>query len=393
MRPCPKCRLFAYCAYSEENCEQEDWKFFHRHECPFFLMMKQSNVRARDLSRLDSYPLSLRLYLTLRAEPLLADKQFDGPDDKHKSFNELTLGPDNELDDQEFETLMQLCCTVDPEFVVKGDMVLFKQVFRKVKVYATRMHGYKAQDSQVGTGIAMQTWTMRHDCRSNCMAVVDSLNVSIAACRNLDRPDDERTVNYLDFILPKDQRRALLFQMFGFWCECDWCERDESAEERDELRQVHEYDTNVADALAACRCRSTDSPEFRKMVSVRFEGLKSVLSLKQKYLGPEHVYLALELTQMIRLTKGATDLQHYDYYFRKDLVDQLEKGLPEEEIGSLPIRSILRQTKIEYTHLDENWVRQYRYDRAERAKKEKDPNYVNWTDRSIAPIPRTHWNL
>ncbi|KZS97133.1 SET domain-containing protein [Sistotremastrum niveocremeum HHB9708] len=91
--------------------------------------------------------------------------------------------------------------------------------------------------SSIGISISPVAALINHSCEPNAVIVfprssqsaqMDEPVLKVVTLRDLD-PNEEILTSYIDTVLPRDQRQALLKETYHFTCQCSLCTRDYSA--------------------------------------------------------------------------------------------------------------------------------------------------------------------
>ena len=168
--------------------------------------------------------LSLRLYLLLRRQPELLDRPFPLHNGDVRCIRDMESNAKDILNTQQFQGIINYFIfydikDYDPELLLKVYGILQCNAFG-IDCY----DGGEDNDRDVliesrGSGLYIEASVFDHDCVPNACASGDGLNLEIRALRNIS-PGEKITIDYLQDVLPREERQTMLQERYFFKCQC-----------------------------------------------------------------------------------------------------------------------------------------------------------------------------
>ena len=223
LKKCSQCNYVRYCS---RDCQTKAWKS-HKKECEYIK------------SKLDIFSKVLPLNSLL----LLRTLEINESEKQKQGIVDTELCPELEMLESHHDKFLQLKLsdtknnaydivtkTYSPFLQDRGYTVTERTLFDvhcKLAVNANAFQG--EQGETVSSGLFPEQTLLNHSCRPNCLNCFRGLEVLLVANRDIKR-GEELTINYIDVIKPVWERRAMLEEKSHFFCVCERCLEEESAE-------------------------------------------------------------------------------------------------------------------------------------------------------------------
>nr|XP_027199729.1 N-lysine methyltransferase SMYD2-B-like [Dermatophagoides pteronyssinus] len=216
---CPGCRKVYYCS---TDCQMKAWYRLHRIECPILAKREPMQFENEGIDYMQR--LTLRLYL------LMTSKDENNPSGQKRSFTLPHNGQKRMIDDMETHS-EQLKDSEQFGGIINYfkfykiddyDHELLLKCYGLLHVNSFGIDCYDTDNLTIdhrGCGLYLEASVFDHSCVPNACAAGDSLTLEIRALRPI-RPGDLIYLDYIQDILPKDERIKHLEERYFFTCQC-----------------------------------------------------------------------------------------------------------------------------------------------------------------------------
>lgn len=234
--------------YCSKECQVEDWKKCHKHECRHVKKMVETKSSILDDCQDMMY---FRFCIKTLDDEDISEKVwnlFDGSERKIDDFVDHVQDM-KENTPERFSTMVSFAKEIMKlDIGLNLETVLKRCGQVKINSFAIQNELSGGGNEVIGYGLFMDASNINHSCRSNAVRVFDGSTMEIRAWRDIDTNVEEVTLSYINCQEPREQRKQSLRQYYYFDCQCEWC-ATETDWERDcqrLLRLVNELPVALA---------------------------------------------------------------------------------------------------------------------------------------------------
>ncbi|KAH7639915.1 hypothetical protein DERF_015997 [Dermatophagoides farinae] len=218
---CPGCHKVYYCS---NDCQMKAWYRLHRIECSILAKREPMQFENQGIDYMQR--LTLRLYLLMTSkddnngDKTGLQRSFTLPHNgQQRIIDEMETHSEQLKDSDQFRGIINYFKFYQ---IDDYDAELLLQCYGLLHVNSFGIDCYDTDNLTIdhrGCGLYIEASVFDHSCMPNACAAGDGLALEIRALRPI-RPGDLIYLDYVQDILPKDQRIKHLEERYFFTCKC-----------------------------------------------------------------------------------------------------------------------------------------------------------------------------
>ncbi|XP_054165826.1 N-lysine methyltransferase SMYD2-A-like [Oppia nitens] len=324
LKKCSKCGKLNYC---DQTCQRHDWPF-HKLECPVISKYKLLNFEKQGYDYMQR--MVLRLYLMCVSKPELLNRQFPLHNGLYRSLNNMESHSKEIEPTKAFEGIVNYFKL----YSINGyDRQLLLKLYGILQINAFGIDSYDEERGicHCASGLYIEGSVFDHNCQSNACASGEGLILEIRALRDINI-DEVITIDYIQNILPKEERHSILMDRYYFKCQCFKCQSDfDEKFDFQKFNKLQKESEIIDSSISAVNCRTRHEfvrqyyPHFHPNYTYfLYESLKYKLSLLRTNHNLnankiQHKKLVKEVKDNMKVTHG---LNHTFYKMLVSVIKQ-----------------------------------------------------------------------
>lgn len=204
--------------YCSVNCQRDDWREYHKHECQIFDVMKTKLEISTTVQSL------VRMCIKYQYSNSISQRTWSLYDGRQRSIADLSSRvPD---------TLNTLVVAITATLNVFGIIVDNSTVKHRLGQLMVNSFGItndlwflKQKDSIIAGGLYIELSVFDNSCRPNAICVFNGPVMTVRALRDIDTEKERITVSYQEgcLMMPRAIRKEQLRKFGHFDCQCNVC--------------------------------------------------------------------------------------------------------------------------------------------------------------------------
>ena len=201
--------------YCGRECQKEDWKSGHKHEC------QSLAFKTYDGLNLELKYQLFRIWARLK-EPGLGDKPCLLYDGSTRTFNSLLSHANKHMDNPrlviECQRIVSALSLEDPSVTLE----LFVNYFGTLQTNAFSILD-EHESERIGTGVYIEPSVFNHSCKPTAFYWIHGTEMQVRAFGPIPH-GEEPCISYIASHMDREERRKVLLERYNFECHCSKCE-------------------------------------------------------------------------------------------------------------------------------------------------------------------------